>query len=624
MVTEAAGINHDATAPGSPQAPTFAQVQAGGAAAGDFDGDGWVDLYVTRYFDKDVLYRNNRDGTFVDVSSTVFLGGIEDVETNGATWGDIDNDGDLDLAVATMNEGRHRLYINDGLGHLAEQGSSRGLLIDGGAVNTRGTSFSMGDYDNDGYLDMYVTAWKDFVPSATPLQARLFRNEGAANPGHFVDVTSSAGVAVDITSGVHAGKELSFTPRFSDLDRDGHLDIAVIADGKASRVFWNQGDGTFADGTAVAGINTGTNDMGFTLGDFNGDGLLDWFATSIGFDTGTHPSGNRLFLNNGNRTFSDATDAAGVREGGWGWAADAFDFDNDGDLDIAHSNGMTIAFPFQNQSVFFRNDGDREQPQLVDVATQVGITDQEQGRGLLTFDYDRDGDLDMFVVNYSGPPMLYRNDGGNVQDWLDVRTVGDTSNRGGVGAYLTVTPDLSEPDVFYVREMNANSNYLAQSEMMAHFGLGDVETIDQVTVQWPSGYVQHFEDVAPNQVLVIGEGLLADFNRDDSVNDVDLQLWTTHFGGEATDEGSPGDADWDGDIDGADLLKWQRQYGRTLASGILSGVAGLNSTLVSGAANTVPEPHCSIVILTVLTAMTLPRRALEIQTRFFAGIVKSI
>jgi hypothetical protein len=406
----------------------------------------------------------------------------------------------------------------------------------------------MGDYDGDGYLDLYVTEWRDFTTDADSTQARLFRNLGAASPGHFEDVTNAAGVRMDITTGLHAGKALSFTPRFSDLDRDGLVDIAVVSDAKTSRVFWNNGDGTFTDGTAAAGINTGTNDMGFTLGDFNGDGLLDWFATSIGQGTGTHPSGNRLFLNDGDRTFTDATDATGVREGGWGWAADTIDFDNDGDLDIAHTNGMTITPP--DQSVLFQNLGNRTTPLFLNQATTLGITDTGQGRGLLNFDYDRDGDLDLFIVNYNSAPILYRNDAANNNDWLQVRTIGTASNRDGVGAYITVTPDAGDPAVAYVTEMDASSNYLAQSQMLAHFGLGQLAgLIDQITIEWPSGNVDTYTDVAPNQSLILVEGaslaIPGDFDLDGDVDADDLAIVSANYGG--TDKSwLQGDANLDG------------------------------------------------------------------------------
>ena len=578
-------------------APTFGQVQAGGAAAGDFNGDGWVDLYVTRYFGSDVLYRNNGDGTFADVTNAAFPAGVGNLETSGAAWGDIDNDGDLDLAVSTLNESRHRLYINSGNGQFSEQGQSRNLLIGTGLPTTAGSSFSMGDYDGDGYLDMFVTAWRDFSTQSPQLHARLFRNQGRSNPGHFEDVTLAAGVAMDIDAGIHAGKDLSFTPRFVDFDRDGHTDLAIASDGGTSRLFWNEGDGTFADGTAIAGIDSGTNDMGFTVGDFNGDGLMDWFVTSIGQGTGTHPSGNRLFLNNGDRTFTDATNT-GVREGGWGWGTESLDFDNDGDLDIAMTNGMT--FVPSDQSVLFENTGTRTSPSFVDRSSTHGITDAGQGRGLLDFDYDRDGDLDLFVVNYDSAPILYRNDSSNSNAWLQVATVGSQSNRDGIGTIITVTPDSdSEPEVFYVAEIDGSSNYLSQSESLAHIGLGDVESLDVVHLLWPSGYEQTFSNVDVNQRLAIVEGLLADFDQNDSVNQLDLSIWRTGYGSQIAAV-PDGDADRDADADGRDFLYWQQQAGMSVASGIA----------ITGALIAIPEP--SSLVLTIIGAVS----CCKVQTRY--------
>jgi hypothetical protein len=593
-VTSATGINHNAYIPVCLScAPTFLQEQSGGAAAGDFDGDGWPDLYVTRYFDADVLYRNNRDGTFSDVTLSAFPAGIDNHQTNGAAWGDVDNDGDLDLAVTTMVESRHLLYINDGAGHFTEDGAARGLQITGGLPTTAGTSVSMGDYDRDGYLDMYVGEWRGFGTKSSPSQARLFRNLGVQSPGSFVDVTATAGVAMDLTSGAQKGYALSFTPRFTDLDRDGKTDLAVTSDSRTSRLFWNDGQGAFVSG-ASAGINTGTNDMGFTTADFNGDGLLDWFVTSIGTGSGVAPSGNRLFLNNGDRTFTDITQTAGVREGGWGWGAEAFDYDNDGDLDIVHTNGMGVA-PV-DQTVLFKNIGTHTAPQFTEAATATGITDSGFGRGLLTFDYDQDGDLDLFIVNFNGPPILYRNDGGNAKSWLEIRTVGTQSNREGIGAYITVTPDLSHPELAYTTEISASSTYLSQSQQLAHFGLGDATHLDQIEVVWPSGYRQFFTDLNANQRLTVVEGLLADFDANDQVAATDLALLEQGFGVQNGALPSQGDADRDGDVEGADLLLWQRQLGRSVVSGILPS------------ATPTPEPKAVTLVALAALLMLAPAR----------------
>jgi hypothetical protein len=318
-------------------------------------------------------------------------------------------------------------------------------------------------------------------------------------------------------------------------------------------------------------------------------------VTSIGTGSGTAPSGNRLFFNNGNRTFTDVTQTTGVREGGWGWAAEALDYDNDGDLDIVHTNGMGVA-PV-DQTVLFRNIGDRTSPQFVVAASEAGIVDNGLGRGLLTLDYDRDGDLDVFIVNFNAPPVLYRNDGGNSNNWLEIDTIGLQSNRDGVGAYITVTPDLDQPEVAYVAEVDASSNYLAQSAKTAHFGLGAANVVDQIVVQWPSGYRQTFVEVAANQLLTISEGLLADFNGDDRVDAEDLATWRAGYGTTA-DGPQTGDANRDGVVDGRDFLLWQRQAGRVVTSGL--------STVSSAR---VPEPAAwSLSVLATACCAGLVRR----------------
>jgi hypothetical protein len=607
-VTALAGIDHG----GAPNSALSGgrnsiEILSAGAAAGDFDGDGWVDLYVPRFWDAPLLYRNNRDGTFSNVAAQVFDPPLTEYQTNGAAWGDIDNDGNLDLAVSTIHDDRHLLYINDGEGRLVESGASRGFIIDGGAPTTSGMSVSMGDYDRDGFLDMYVTEWRGFGVISNPTQSRLFRNLGGSCAGHFVDVTAATGTGMDKTSGLWARRALAFTPRFSDFDRDGHTDLAVASDAGTSRLFWNNGDGTFTFGTASAGdvgipaypsdpgVGAGTDEMGFTEADFNGDGLLDWFVTSIGQGTGVHPSGNRLFLNDGDRTFTDVTDAVGVREGGWGWGADAIDYDNDGDQDIVHTNGFEST---DDQTMFFKNIGTRTSPQFVNQNTAVGIVDAGEGRGLLTFDYDRDGDQDVFIANLTSPPVLYRNDGGNAAGkWLQIRTIGSESNRDGIGAYLTITPDLNQPQIKYVTEVDASSNFMGQSDFTTHFGLGIAATIDQIDVQWPSGLTQSFNDIAVNQRITITEGLRADFNGDDLVRELDFDIWRSNVGMLALSR-AEGDADGDGIVSGSDFLVWQRTLGRSVQSGISASQVAF-----------VPEPAAwELVVIAAVILLSLSNR----------------
>ena len=196
-------------------------------------------------------------------------------------------------------------------------------------------------------------------------------------------------------------------------------------------------------------------------------------------------SGNRLFRNNGNRTFTDQTDLAGVRDSGWSWGTTFLDHDNDRDLDLFVTNGWDTTS--SDQSHLYRNDNGV----FTDISNAAGVTDTGMGRGLLSFDYDNDGDLDVFIVNHGAKPILYRNDGGNDNDWLKIKVQGTDSNRDGIGTFITVDPDDSVVGDEMVREINAGSNFLSQNELTAHFGLGpDSGNIDLITVAWPSGAVQ--------------------------------------------------------------------------------------------------------------------------------------
>ncbi len=290
---------------------------AGGAAAGDYDNDGWVDLYVTRLDDTDLLFRNQGDGTFSNATLNAFGPTPIIAPTNGAQWGEIDNDGDLDLYVTVINAKRHYLYINDGRGHFTEEGLDRGAAMSGCHV-LYGFSASFGDYDRDGFLDLHVTEWWRQNQNSSRqdyYNIRLLRNRGADKPGHFTDVTERVGVGmekvriklVDSTK-LHAAA--AFSTRFTDLDRDGWPDLIITSDYRTSRLFWNNGDGTFSDGTVSAGVGQEENGMGSTVGDMDGDGDLDWFVTSIwaGNLVKEYVTGNRLYQNNGDRTFSDFTE----------------------------------------------------------------------------------------------------------------------------------------------------------------------------------------------------------------------------------------------------------------------------------------------------------------------------
>ncbi len=578
-VTSAAGINHVQTTSALIQNLPGSSFLTGGVAAGDFDGDGKVDLIFTRLNDQDILYRNLGNGTFEPLTSAA--GFHSSTITNGVVSGDIDNDGDLDLYMTTTNGKRNYLYLNDGSGFFTDAGTGVTAALSNG-ITRQGQGASFGDYDNDGFLDLITGDWAN--PTAQS-QSRLLRNLGGVQAGQFEDVTSAAGINI-----YRKDRTYRFAPRFVDLDRDGHLDLTFASDFYTSQLFWNNGDGTFTDGTIPAGVGTDHNGMGTTFGDYDGDGDLDWFITNItaapGVSTG-FGGWNRLYRNEGNRTFTDVTQQAGVRDSRWSWGTTFFDYDNDGDLDLIATNGYNGQGWTNDRTFLWRNDGGV----YTDVSDALGITDTLQGRGLAHLDYDDDGDLDLVIVNNQAAPILYRNDGGNQNHFLRIKPEGTLSNRNGIGAWITVTPDLNDPTTQLVWEIDGGSSFLSQNEHTAHFGLGpNITSVDQVTIQWSSGITQYLFDVAVDQTLhVIEEAHIdsADFDSDGDVDLTDLSWWQAAYGVDRA-----ADANGDGISDGRDFLVWQRQFNTVVAS--------------LGSLGEVPEPGISILLFCVF--LTYPTR----------------
>lgn len=523
-VTELAGLAVPHAKPErcifEPMRTCEADHMTGGAAVGDVDGDGWPDLYVTMLAGPDILYRNNGDGTFADVTEASGLSAFV-FHGNGAAFVDVENDGDLDLYVTSIGiegdtvNGRYYLFLNDGAGVFTEDAVARGAALDDGALHV-GESVAVGDFDRDGYADLHVNEWLP-RPGVRP-HTRLLRNLGAARPGHFEDVTRAAG-ALTFSERCWDGETMctsyAWASAFSDLDDDGWPDLVVVSDFGRTRLFWNRGDGTFELGLVTAHIDGDENGMGSTIGDFDGDGDLDWFVSSIwdpDFTCVLAPctwgsSGNRLYRNAGGRVIEDATDFAGVRESGWGWGAALFDYDNDGDLDLVATNG--IEFPGsvydnpynEDPTAFWENVGGGRMRRR---ARDVGIDDTDRGKGLVVFDYDGDGDLDVFVVNNGQLPRLYRNDGGSDASFLRVRPVGTRSTSEALGARVWVR--VVEGGPRQVREIGSVTHFLGQSERVAHFGLGrGVERVAEVEIRWPTGAITRLEDVEANQTLVLVE-----------------------------------------------------------------------------------------------------------------------
>lgn len=481
-VTAAAQITHTHGYASGPAGDEW--ILCGGVAAGDYDDDGWIDLFVVRGdAGPNLLYRNKGDGTFEEVAATAE---VDDTMLGcGAVFADYDGDGDLDLHVTGFDDEPSKLYSNDGDGTFTDKSADFPLT----RKNNISTSFA--DYDRDGDLDAFVTHWTLPKISHRPVDELLWRNNG---DGTFTDVGLAAGITAHQSS---EDTDKTFTPNFTDIDNDGWLDIALAADFGDSQVFLNNADGTFANVTDPAVI-TDQNGMGATVCDYDLDGDLDWFVTSI-YDVPSGGTGNRMYRNkNGvGNIFEDQTTATGTREGYWGWGASCQDFDNDGDEDIFHTNG-------------FDNPQSQNDPNRLFVSNGAGVFTEDsaarnldtQGRGLavVSFDYDRDGDLDIFVTYNQSAPKLYRNDG-LTENYLTVKLDGLAPNTESIGSRVIATVGGTS----MVRELRAGNNYISQDPAEAHFGLAGASTVDTLEVQWFSGGSTTMTNVPANQVLTIVE-----------------------------------------------------------------------------------------------------------------------
>jgi hypothetical protein len=495
-VTAAAGIatTHGYATEGAWGEPG---VVAGGVAAGDYDRDGYVDLFVMRgQLGASKLFRNRGNGTFEDATTNAGIV-VGPGLYSSATFADVDGDGWLDLLAVGFESTWPSLWHNEGDGTFSNASVASGLTLPG----EHAFSASFGDYDRDGDLDLFFSLWTSDLPASGP-NGHLWQNDGT---GHFTDVSDAAGVPIFPSALFTPTFDMSFTGNFADIDSDGWPDLLVSADFGASRVLHNDGDGTFSDVTDPAVI-TDENGMGSAIGDYDNDGDLDWFVSSIWDPNGIveghwRISGNRLYRNAGDGTFSDATDAAGVRIGYWGWGATFADLDNDGHLDLIHVNGWgprnvvdSAEFHADPARVFLA-DGDGT---FTESAATLGAADSGEGRGVVAFDYDRDGDVDLLYANNSGAPVLLRNDGGNASASLSVKLLGRGGNREAIGARVYATTGVATQ----MRELRAGSNFESQDPAEAHFGLGDATGVDELRVTWPDGAETVLPDVAADAVVV--------------------------------------------------------------------------------------------------------------------------
>ena len=503
-VTEQAGIQFEHA--GGIDMRVVPALTGSGAAWRDYNNDGWLDLYIVNsalvrpapdaVLPKNALYRNNGDGTFTDVTETAEVG-----DTGwgmGCAFADYDNDGDPDLYIT--NYKANQFYRNNGDSTFSRFSSGAGGIGHDGF----GAGIAWGDYDGDGYLDLYIGNYIEYtkVPQGNEVffpydffgQANLlYLNKG---DGGFINITDAAKV--------NGGLHLTLGVAAADYDADGDLDLYLANDTDQNILYRNDGELTFTN-TNRPDARSRTGDirsgMGIAWGDYDTDGDLDLFVTNW------LDENNVLYRNNGDGAFTDVSAQSGVFESGLGktcWGTAMFDPDNDGDLDIFFATGHIDPASWEAHAqpdVFLRNNGDTT---FTDVSETVGLrkfSSHGVGRGVAVGDYDADGDLDIFIVNSGGKPMLLRNDGGNRQKWLQIRTVGTVSNRDGIGVLVKV----SAGDLHQIQQVTAGSSYLSQHSLDVEFGLAHHDIVDQIVVQWPSGIVQTLTDVHTNQRLVVVE-----------------------------------------------------------------------------------------------------------------------
>ena len=581
----AAGLGAGLTAERGPLDYSVADM-TGGAAVGDFNRDGWQDIFLLGGGGAvDALYLNNGDGTFTDQAAAAGVAWSH--RGLAAAVGDFDGDGWQDLYVTSLGEsagdrrpGAHRLYRNLGVPAAtaasaaqnartvpatpedasaagagrtppestapvrtplasgaaaggpttgrAESGAAPGgvpggtpggvprfeeVAVAAGVATTAsprpdGMGAAFGDFDLDGDLDLFVTGYQYHDGN------RLFRNDG----GRFTDVTVAMfgpALAIDVL------ETWSFAPAFVDMDGDRFPELLIAGDYGTSRYFLNDGGLRFRDLTAASGTGAGAMGMGSAFGDFDGDGRFDWYLTSVYARTGTESvrNGNQLYLNEGRHRFREASVAAGVNNGGWGWGAAAADLNHDGVLDLVTTNGWTranhqgdmewLSEPtrvYLGRGAAAGAEANGAVPAFDFVQEQVGLRHRDQGRGLIAFDYDNDGDRDILIVNLSGPVSLFRNDlTGPATNYLRVfldRGHSRAVAPDGIGALVSIRTGDTEQR----RYIGGEGVYLGSGELSAHFGTGAATVIDELTVTWPDGTMTTLPSTPANQTLTLRYG----------------------------------------------------------------------------------------------------------------------
>ncbi len=440
------------------------------ASWGDYDNDGYPDLFTTTRdaSQPNSLYHNNGDGTFTKITSGSIATDL--ASSLAATWGDYDNDGDLDLFVANNIGFPNFLYRNEGGGTFIRIENDP-IVSDLGYAH--GASWA--DYDNDGYLDLFVGSYFETFFNL------LYHNNG---DGTFTKVSNNP---------VVTEASPSITGVWGDYNNDGLIDLFVVNTGGVNNsLYKNTGNGTFQRITTGAIVNDGGSSVGASWGDYDNDGDLDLFVANAGNEN------NFLYRNNGNGSFTKVTSGAIVSDGGHSHGSGWGDFDKDGDLDLFVSNDGQNNF-------LYRNEGNGN---FTKVTESPVMNDGGKSFGSAWADYDQDGDVDLFVANRdNGQNFLYKNEYGICNSWLNVKLTGTRSNSSAIGAKVYVWATIDDETVLQMREVSAQTGggTGGQSDLKLTFGLGDASTIDSVVVLWPSGYRQVLAGPAVNQSLFITE-----------------------------------------------------------------------------------------------------------------------
>jgi len=531
-VARTAGLNAKTIYGGEHKNKYLLETTGCGVAFYDYDNDGWLDIFLVNGWRLEGfpagqeptshLFKNNRDGTFTDVTAKAGL--MHHGWGQAVCVGDYDNDGFDDLFVSYF--GKNVLYHNNGDGTFTDVTDKAGVGGNGKRWNT-GCAFV--DYDRDGKLDLFVANYIDLdlatapVPESGPCLYKgvmvacgppglkggkniLFHNNG---DGTFTDVSEASGI-------LSSNGTFGLGVLTGDFDNDGWPDIYVANDSSPSALYQNKKNGKFEDIAVIAGCALSPDGkpqagMGVSAADYDLDGNLDIVKTNFAGDT---PS---LYHNLGGANFEDTTFTAGLgaHTQYLGWGCGFFDFDNDGWADILICNGhvypeveqLKTEAGYVQRKLLYRNLRNGKFEEVTDMAGP-GITTPVAGRGCAFGDFDNDGDIDMVVNTVNGPPQLLRCDSSSGNNWIKVKAIGTKSNRSGIGARVTCIATFRGETKPHrqIDEVRSGGGYFSQGDLRVHFGLGKANKVDVLEVRWPSGQVDTMKDVAVNQVVFVKEG----------------------------------------------------------------------------------------------------------------------